>query len=115
MQVGVDAYLVSLEGGPIDIAEMMFAKKHRPLGHGQKTSSLAQPSVVIDVLFSMKFSVGVRASIHRIGEYGMDGGVRWRCKSEPPTGSRSSYASAWGRKDPRSGTTAKLCEPILIP
>ena len=63
MHVGVDAYLVSLEGGPIDIAEMMFAKKHRPLGHGQKTTSLAQPSLVIDVLFSMKFSVGVHTNV----------------------------------------------------
>src|ERR1700746_107172 len=78
MHGGVDAYVVSLEGGPIDVAEMMFAKKHRPLGHGQKTSSLAQSSLVIDVLFSVKFSVGVRASIHRIGEYGMGGGVRRR-------------------------------------
>src|SRR5260370_30096618 len=83
MHVGVDACLVRLEGGPIDIAEMMFAKKHRPLGHGQKTSSLAQPSVVIDVLFSMKFSVGVRASIHRIGEYGMNGGVSGVSRSHP--------------------------------
>src|SRR6516164_2075312 len=75
MHVGVDACLVGLEGSPIDIAEMMFAKQHWPLGHGQKTSSLAQPSLVIDVLFSMIFPVGVRASIHRIGEYGMDGCV----------------------------------------
>src|SRR5215469_13874024 len=81
MHVGVDACLVGLEGDPIDIAEMMFAKKYRPLGHGQKTSSLAQPSLVIDVLFSMMLSVGVRASIHRIGEYGMDGGVS---RSHPP-------------------------------
>ena len=29
----------------------------------------------------MKFSVGVRASIHRIGEYGMDGGVS---RGHPP-------------------------------
>src|SRR5215471_9354769 len=75
MHVGVDACLVGLKGGPIDIAEVMFAKKHLPLGHGQKTSSLAEPSLVIDVLFSMVLSVVVRASIHRIGEYSMDGGV----------------------------------------
>jgi hypothetical protein len=77
MHVGVDAGLVSLEGGPIDIAEMMFTQKHRPLGHGLKTISLAQPSLVIDVLFSMMVSVGARASIHRIGEYGVDGGVSY--------------------------------------
>src|SRR5215472_4715095 len=81
MHVGVDACLVSLEDGPIDIAEMMFAQKHRPFGHGQKTSSLAQPSLVIDVLFSMMLSVGVRASIHRIGEYGVD---RRISRSHPP-------------------------------
>src|SRR6201997_990922 len=75
MHVGVDACLVGLERGPIDIADMMFAKKHRPLGHGQKTSSLAQPSLVIDFLFSMMLPVAVRASIHRIGEYGMDSSV----------------------------------------
>src|ERR1700747_2285726 len=81
MHVGVDAYFGSLEGRPIEKAKMMFANKPRPLGHGQKTSSLAQSSLVIDVLFSVKFSVGVRASIHRIGEYGMDGGVS---RSHPP-------------------------------
>ncbi len=73
MHVGIDACLVGLEGGPVDVAGMMFGKKHRPLGHGQKTSSLAQPSLVIDVAFSMRLPVRVRASIHRIGEYVMDG------------------------------------------
>src|ERR1700719_4608724 len=75
MHVGIDACLVGLEGGPIDIAGMMFANKHRPLGHGQKTSSLAKLSLVIDVAFSMRPPVDVRASIHRIGEDSMDGVV----------------------------------------
>ena len=73
--MAVDAGLVGLERGPIDVAGMMFGKKHRPLGHGQMTSSLAEPSLFVDVAFLMRPPVDVRASIHRIGEYGMDRGV----------------------------------------
>src|SRR6516165_3442943 len=59
MHVGIDACLVGLEGSPIDIAEMMFVKKHRPLGHGQKTGSLAELSLVIDVAFPMRPPVDI--------------------------------------------------------
>jgi hypothetical protein len=73
--VGINAWLLSLERGPIDVAEMMFGKKHRPLGHGQNTGSFPKPALVIDVALTMRLPVGVGASIHRIGEYLMDGVV----------------------------------------
>src|SRR5215470_2514590 len=78
MLVGVNARLVGLERGPIDVAGMMFGKKHGPLWHGQQASSLAEFALRIDVAFTMRFSVGVRASIHRIGEYLMDGVIAGR-------------------------------------
>ena len=72
MLVGINACLVGLERGPIDVAEMMFGKKHRPLRHGQKTRSFPKPALVIDVAFTMRLPIRVRASIHRVGEYLMD-------------------------------------------
>src|SRR5919109_4202534 len=41
------------------------------------TVSFAQPSLIIDVSFPMRLPIGVRASIHRVGENGVYGGVRW--------------------------------------
>src|SRR5208283_4871091 len=73
MLVGINACLVDLERDPVNETWMMFGKKHGPLRHGQKTGSLAEPSLVIDVAFTMRLPVRVRASIHRIGEYLMDG------------------------------------------
>jgi len=68
MLVGINACLVGLERGPVNETWMMFGKKHGPLRHGQKTGSLTEPSLVIDVAFTMRLPVRVRASIHRIGE-----------------------------------------------
>ena len=78
MFVGINACLIGLERGPIDVARMMFGEKHRPLCHGQKAGSLPELTLVIDVAFTMRFSVSVRASIHRIGEYLMDGVIAGR-------------------------------------
>jgi acetoacetate decarboxylase len=75
MHVGIDACLVGVECVPVDVADMMFGKKHRPLGHAQNTSSLAQPSLLIDVPFPMRSSEDIRPSIYRIGEHAMDGVV----------------------------------------
>src|SRR5271165_5356353 len=75
MLVGINACLVDLERDPVNETGMMFGKKHGPLRHGQKTGSLAESSLVIDVAFTMRLPVRVSASIHRIGEYLMDGVV----------------------------------------
>src|ERR1019366_385614 len=75
MNVGVDAGLVGLERRPIDEPGMMFRKQHGPLGHRQMTSSSSERSLVIGIAFMTRLSVGVSASIHRIREHVMDGGV----------------------------------------
>src|SRR5271157_315853 len=72
MLVGINACLVSVEAGPVNKTGMVFGKKHGPLRHGQKTGSFAEPSLAIDVAFTMRLPVRVRASIYRIGEYLMD-------------------------------------------
>ncbi len=72
MHVGIEACLVGLERSPINVAGMMLEKEHRPLGHGQKAGSFAQPSFVIHVAFTMRPPVKVCASIHRVGEHTMD-------------------------------------------
>ena len=84
MLVGINACLVGLERGPVNETWMMFGKKHGPLRHGQKTGSLAEPSLVIDVAFTMRLPVRVRASIHRIGEYLMDGVITGRDPTDLP-------------------------------
>src|SRR5215467_10606446 len=73
MLVGINAGLVGLEGSPVNVTGMMLGKKHGPLRHRQKTSSLPQPALVIDVEVTMRLPIRVRASIHRIGEDLMDG------------------------------------------
>ena len=75
MNIAVDAGLVGLEGGPIDIAGMMLGKKDRPLGHGKMTSAPPEPSLFVDIPFITTPSVDVSASIHRIGEHMMNPGV----------------------------------------
>ena len=80
MNIAVDAGLVGLEGGPIDVAGMMLGKQDRPLGHGQMTSASAESALLIDVPFMTTSSVEISASIHRIGEYVMDRSV---CRRDP--------------------------------
>jgi len=75
MNVGVDAGLVGLERRPIDEPGMVFGKKNGPLGHGQMTSSSSEHSLFIDITLMTRLSVGVSASIHRIGEHVMEGSV----------------------------------------
>src|SRR5271165_873339 len=75
MLVGINACLVFVEGSPVNETGMMFGKKHGPLRHGQKAGPLPEPALVIDVAFTMRLPVRVSASIHRIGEYLMDGVV----------------------------------------
>jgi len=75
MNVGVDACLVGLERRPIDEPGMVLGQKHGPLGHGQMTSSSSEHSLFIDITLMTRFSVGVSASIHRIGEHVMEGSV----------------------------------------
>src|SRR5260370_26792153 len=75
MNVGVYAGLVGLERRPIDEPGMVFGKKNGPLGHGQMTSSSSEHSLFIDITLMTRLSVGVSASIHRIGEHVMEGSV----------------------------------------
>jgi len=67
MNVRVDADLIGLKRGPIDVAGMVLGKKYRPLGHGQMTSAPPEPSLFVDIAFMATPSVDVSASIHRIG------------------------------------------------
>ena len=78
MNIGIDASLIGLERGPIDVAGMMFGKKHRPLGHGQMTSAPPESSLFVDIPFITTPSVDVSTSIHRIGEYLMESVVAGR-------------------------------------
>src|SRR5258708_280332 len=80
MNVSVDAGLVGLVGCPVDETWMVIRKKHRPLGQGQMTGSSAEPALFIDVSLMAALSVGICASIYRIGEHMMDGGIR---RSDP--------------------------------
>ena len=75
MNVGIEAGLVGLVGCPVDEAWMMIRKKHRPLIQGQMTGSFSDRAVFIDVTFMASLAVSVCASIHRIGEHVVDGGV----------------------------------------
>src|ERR1035437_1728265 len=73
--VGIEPRLVGLKGGPIDEAGMMVGDEHRPLLDGKMTYPFPDGAVFIDVAFVASFTVGVSASIHRIGQNVVDRGV----------------------------------------
>src|ERR1700761_6094383 len=104
MNVGVDAGLVGLVGRPVDKTQVVIGKKHRPLGLGQMTCASAEPALFINVTFMAALSVSICASIYRIGEHMMDGGIRW---SNPAD--RALHAGAQ-RKEESFGTEP---EPYL--
>ena len=54
---------------------MVLGQKHGPLGHRHMTSSSSEHSLFIDVTLMTRFSIGVSASMHRIGEHVMEGRV----------------------------------------
>jgi hypothetical protein len=78
--VGVKARLVALISSPIDETGMMAIDKNRPLSHRKMARPLLDSTVFIDVAFMLGFAVGVSASIHRIREDVMNGGIR---RSDP--------------------------------
>src|SRR5437763_3617276 len=66
--VGVEPRLVGFKGGPIDKTGMMVAEENGPLLGGQMPHPLPDRALRIDISFAASFTVGVSASIHRIGE-----------------------------------------------
>jgi len=76
MNVGVDAGMVGLIRCPVNVSPVVIGKKHRPLRLGKKTRPLAQSALFIDITFVTTLTVGICASIHRVGEHSMDGGIR---------------------------------------
>ena len=78
--VGIEPRLVGLEGCPIDEAGMMVLDKNGPLLHGRMPDPFPDSTVFLDVAFVLSLTVGVRASIHRIGENVVECGVS---RSEP--------------------------------
>jgi hypothetical protein len=75
MNIAIDASLVGLERRPIDVPGMVLGEKDGPFCHGQKPRSFPEHALFIHVTFMTRFSVGVSASIHRIGEHAMDAGI----------------------------------------
>ena len=73
--VGVEPRLIGLEGCPIDEAGMMVWDEDGPLLHGQMPNPFPDGAVFIDVAFVPGLTVGVSASIHRIGEDVVECGV----------------------------------------
>src|ERR1035441_9344487 len=82
--VGIEPRLVGLEGCPIDEAGMMVLDKNGPLLHGQMPNPFPDSTEFIDVAFVFSLTVGVSASIHRIGENVVECGVS-RSRSEEHT------------------------------
>src|SRR5436309_8264958 len=73
--VAIEPSLIALEGGPVNEAGMMVGDENGPLIEGKMTHSFLDGSVCIDVAFTAGLAVGIRASIHRIGQDVVNGGV----------------------------------------
>ena len=73
--VGIEPRLIGLVGGPINEARVVVLDENGPLLHGQMTNPFPDRTVFIDVAFVLSLTVGVSASIHRIGENVVEGGV----------------------------------------
>src|SRR5436189_2171903 len=73
--VAIEPTLIALEGGPVNEAGMVVGDEDRPLLEREMTHPLLDSTMFIDVALAASFAVRVSASIHRIGEDMVDGGV----------------------------------------
>ena len=87
--VGTEPCLVGQERRPIDKAGMVFRDKDSPLVDGQAAGPFPDSAVCIDVALASRFTVGVSASIHRIGQDVVDCGVGGRGPADRAVGTVS--------------------------
>src|ERR1035437_5853924 len=116
-RVGVEPRLVGLKGGPIDEAGMMVGDEHRPLLDGKMTYPFPDGAVFIDVAFVASFTVGVSASIHRIGQNVVDRGVGRSYPADRATASGAELSEALEDCSDRAGDSLirmKQDFPILF-
>jgi hypothetical protein len=80
MRVRTNAYLVGLEGRPVDEAWMVITDDDAPFGARQTASALAHAPKLVDVALVPGFPIDVRASIDGVREHLMDLRV---CRHDP--------------------------------
>src|ERR1700693_2315141 len=66
--VRIKPRLIGFESCPVDEARMMVPEQNSPLFHGQMSHPFPDGAVCINVTFVASLTVGVSASIHRIGQ-----------------------------------------------
>src|SRR5260370_35377582 len=94
--VGVEPRLVRLKGSPLDEAGEMVWDENGPLINGQMTHPLPDGTLSIYVAFAPSLAVGVSASLHRIGNDGVEDGLS---RNDRPD--RAKLASAANRQRKR--------------
>jgi hypothetical protein len=85
--VGIEPCMIGLEGSPIDKVGVVLGDENWPLLEGKMTHPLLNGAVFIHVAFTPALAVGVSASIHRIGQDVVDGGVGRGDPADLATGS----------------------------
>jgi len=81
MDVRIVAYLIGLEGHPINEAPMIIAQEDRPFRDGQTPALLFEQAVGIHVALAPRLALRVGNSIHRVGEHMMNRRV---ARGDPP-------------------------------
>ena len=72
--VGADAGLVGLVGGPVDVAGVMAHYQHLPVGAFQVTGPAAHVTVIIDAAGPAGAAVHISTSVGGVGEHSVDRG-----------------------------------------
>src|SRR5437867_5432588 len=73
--VAIEPSLIALGGGPVNEAGMVVGDEERPLLERKMTHPFLDGTMFIDVALAASFAVRVSASIDRIGEDMVNGGV----------------------------------------
>jgi len=71
----IEPSLIALEGGPVNVTRMVLREENRPLLEGEMTRPFLDRSVFIEVARATSLAARVRASVHRIGDDAVGGGV----------------------------------------
>jgi hypothetical protein len=66
--VGIESRRIGFEGDPVDATGMMVPEENGPWLPGQMPRRLSDHTLFIEVAFLPGLSVGISASIHRMGE-----------------------------------------------
>jgi hypothetical protein len=112
--VGIESSLIGLKGWPIDESGMMIGNEDEPLSEGEVAHSFFDDTVFVDITLAATFTIGVGASIYRISQDTVDGGVGGGDPTDLAMGSdlHRTLQRFGTEPEPDASCGAVLCESI---